>query len=244
MTFHPNLDQNEIDKFSKLAKDWWNLEGSSKPLHQINPIRLEYIKTQLQAHFENNLKNNFSELKALDVGCGGGILTESLAKLGCITTGLDLSSEALLVARDHAKSEHLAIHYREESVESFAQKQPAQFDFITCMEMLEHVPDPASIIKACATLLKPNGLLFLATINRNLKSKLFMIYGAEYITKMVPKGTHDFKKFIRPSELIEWTEQARLTPNELIGMEYQLFNKQFILSDNVEINYILTASKQ
>lgn len=234
-----NSDQNEINKFSKLAEDWWNLEGSSKPLHQINPIRLDYIKMQLQLHFKQNL----SDLDGLDVGCGGGILTESLAKLNVNMTGLDLSTDALTVAKNHAQSENLTIDYIEESIESFAQKKSAQFDFITCMEMLEHVPDPASVIQACAQLLKPDGLLFLATINRNLKSKLFMIYGAEYLTKMVPKGTHDFARFIRPSELIQFLEQAQLSTQDLIGMEYKLFNQQFALSDNVEINYILMAKK-
>lgn len=237
--FMQNSDQNEIDKFSKLAKDWWNLDGSSKPLHQINPVRLEYIKNQLQACFGEDLSN----LEGLDVGSGGGILTESLVKLDINMTGLDLSADALAVAKDHAQSENLKIEYIEESIESFAQKHIARFDFITCMEMLEHVPDPASVIQACSLLLKPDGLLFLATINRNIKSKLFMIYGAEHIARMVPKGTHDFDRFIKPSELIQITERANLIAVDLVGIEYKLFDRQFVLSDNIDINYILMVRK-
>lgn len=236
---HTNHDPKEIEKFSKLADDWWNLEGQSKPLHQINPLRLHYIEQQLQ---KNSLP--FSKLHGLDVGCGGGILTESLATLGINMIGLDLSAEALLVAKRHAAENYLHIEYLQQSVECLTKTHAASFDVITCMEMLEHVPDPFSIIQACQQLLKPNGLLFLSTINRNLKSKMMMIYGAEHLARLVPKGTHDYERFIRPSELIKMTERAHLTVKEMIGMEYKLFTRSFMLSDNVDVNYILMAQKQ
>ncbi|OCG78053.1 bifunctional 2-polyprenyl-6-hydroxyphenol methylase/3-demethylubiquinol 3-O-methyltransferase UbiG [Gilliamella sp. Occ4-3] len=229
-----NIDQNEIDKFSRLAADWWNPNGKCKPLHIINPLRVDYIKQKC-----GSLTNKL----VLDVGCGGGILSESLAKLEANVTAIDLADESLTVAKIHAEQNGLTIDYQKQTVEKYAQQHPAKYDVITCMELLEHVPDPFSVIQACAKLLKPGGKLFLSTINRNHKAKLLLIYGAEYIARLVPKGTHDFNRFIRPSELMAFVEQAKLDVEAIIGMEYLLFKNQFKLSPNVDINYILMAQK-
>lgn len=229
-----NIDLNEIEKFSQLASEWWDPNGKCKPLHIINPLRLNYIT-------QNCGSLNAKDI--LDVGCGGGILSESLAKLGANVTGLDLAEASLNVARNHALQNQLEINYIKAPVEEHAQQFPAKYDIITCMELLEHVPDPASVINACATLLKPQGKLFLSTINRNHKSKLLMIYGAEYISRMVPKGTHDFNRFIRPSELMDLVTNTGLQISDIIGMEYQLFKNKFILSKNIDVNYILMATK-
>ena len=229
-----NIDQNEIDKFSRLAADWWNPNGKCKPLHIINPLRVDYIKQKC-----GSLTNKL----VLDVGCGGGILSESLAKLEANVTAIDLADESLTVAKIHAEQNGLTIDYQKQTVEKHAQQHPAKYDVITCMELLEHVPDPFSVIQACAKLLKPGGKLFLTTINRNHKAKLLLIYGAEYIARLVPKGTHDFNRFIRPSELMAFVEQAKLDVEAIIGMEYLLFKNQFKLSPNVDINYILMAQK-
>ncbi|MCO6536473.1 MULTISPECIES: bifunctional 2-polyprenyl-6-hydroxyphenol methylase/3-demethylubiquinol 3-O-methyltransferase UbiG [unclassified Gilliamella] len=229
-----NIDQNEIDKFSRLAADWWNPNGKCKPLHIINPLRVDYIKQKC-----GSLTNKL----VLDVGCGGGILSESLARLEANVTAIDLADESLTVAKIHAEQNGLTIDYQKQTVEKHAQQHPAKYDVITCMELLEHVPDPFSVIQACAKLLKPGGKLFLSTINRNHKAKLLLIYGAEYIARLVPKGTHDFNRFIRPSELMAFVEQAKLDVEAIIGMEYLLFKNQFKLSPNVDINYILMAQK-
>ncbi|MFQ0971815.1 bifunctional 2-polyprenyl-6-hydroxyphenol methylase/3-demethylubiquinol 3-O-methyltransferase UbiG [Gilliamella sp. BG1] len=229
-----NIDQNEIDKFSRLAADWWNPNGKCKPLHIINPLRVDYIKQKC-----GSLTNKL----VLDVGCGGGILSESLARLEANITAIDLADESLTVAKIHAEQNGLTIDYQKQTVEKHAQQHPAKYDVITCMELLEHVPDPFSVIQACAKLLKPGGKLFLSTINRNHKAKLLLIYGAEYIARLVPKGTHDFNRFIRPSELMAFVEQAKLDVEAIIGMEYLLFKNQFKLSPNVDINYILMAQK-
>ncbi|WP_160411513.1 MULTISPECIES: bifunctional 2-polyprenyl-6-hydroxyphenol methylase/3-demethylubiquinol 3-O-methyltransferase UbiG [unclassified Gilliamella] len=230
-----NIDQNEIDKFSQLAADWWNPNGKCKPLHIINPLRVDYIQQKC-----GSLTNQI----VLDVGCGGGILSESLAKLGANVTAIDLAEESLAVAKMHAEQNGLTINYQKQTVEEHAQEYPAHYDVITCMELLEHVPDPFSIIQACATLLKPDGRLFLSTINRNHKAKLLLIYGAEYIARLVPKGTHDFNRFIRPSELMTLIEQAKLDVEGIVGMEYHLFKNQFKLSSNVDINYIVMAKNR
>ena len=229
-----NIDQNEINKFSQLAADWWNPNGKCKPLHIINPLRVDYIKQKC---------GSLTSKQVLDVGCGGGILSESLAKLGAQVTAIDLAEQSLAVAQMHALQNDLTIDYQKQTVEDHAQQHPAKYDVITCMELLEHVPEPFSIIQACAKLLKPKGQLFLSTINRNHKAKLLLIYGAEYIAHLVPKGTHDFNRFIRPSELMALVDQAKLVVEDIIGMEYLLFKNQFKLSSNVDINYILMAQK-
>ncbi|WP_294845720.1 bifunctional 2-polyprenyl-6-hydroxyphenol methylase/3-demethylubiquinol 3-O-methyltransferase UbiG [uncultured Gilliamella sp.] len=229
-----NIDINEINKFSQLATQWWDPNGQCKPLHIINPLRVDYLLQQCQSH---------NGKKVLDVGCGGGILSESLAKLGAQVTAIDLADESLNIAKVHAEQNGLTIDYLKQTVETHAEHYSASYDIITCMEMLEHVPDPASIIDACAKLLKPHGKLFLSTINRNNKAKLLMIYGAEYLARLVPKGTHDFNRFIRPSELMLWVEQAGLTVKDIIGMEYHLLSNQFKLGSNVDVNYILMAQK-
>lgn len=227
-----NIDFNEINKFSQLAAEWWDPNGKCKPLHIINPLRVDYIKQQC---------GDLNQKLVLDVGCGGGILSESLAKLGATVTGLDMADESLKVAELHAQQNNLSILYKKQTIEAFASEQPAQYDVITCMELLEHVPDPALIVNACAKLLKPTGKLFLSTINRNNKAKLLLIVGAEYIARLVPKGTHDFNRFIRPSELMNWVEQSGLITCGVIGMEYSLLKNQFKLSSNIDVNYILTA---
>ncbi len=229
-----NVDFNEIQKFSQLASNWWDPNGKCKPLHIINPLRVEYIELQC---------GQLGGKSILDVGCGGGILSESLAKLGAHVTGIDMAEESLAVARDHAKQHQLEITYQHITVESLAQQQPEQYDVITCMELLEHVPDPLSIITACAKLLKPGGQLFLSTINRNHKAKLLLIVGAEYIARLVPKGTHDFTRFIRPSELMQFVEAAGLQVLDTTGMQYHLLKNQFTLGPNLDVNYLLTAKK-
>jgi 2-polyprenyl-6-hydroxyphenyl methylase/3-demethylubiquinone-9 3-methyltransferase len=227
-----NFDTDEIKKFSDIQEDWWNLEGQCAPLHQINPLRLDFI--QQFAELENK--------KILDVGCGGGILSEALAKLGGDVSAIDLSDTALQAARKHQGN--LNIKYQLSSVEDFAEKYPESFDIITCMEMLEHVPDPASCIKACSQLIKPNGKLFFSTINRNLKSYLFAIIGAEWILKLIPKNTHDYAKFIRPSELSQWMREADLSPKDFQGMIYNPLTKKYGLNKkDISINYLVYAEK-
>lgn len=229
-----NIDVNEINKFSQLASQWWDPNGQCKPLHIINPLRVDYIQQQC---------GSLQHKEILDVGCGGGILSESLAKLGANVTGIDLADQSLAVAKLHAEQNGLTITYKKQTVEDLANQTPAQYDVITCMELLEHVPDPASIISACVKLLKPNGKLFLSTINRNHKARLLLILGAEYIAKLVPKGTHDFNRFIRPSELMTWVERSGLEVKDVIGMEYHLLRNKFKLSTNIDVNYILLAQK-
>lgn len=229
-----NIDFNEINKFSQLAAQWWDPNGKCKPLHIINPLRVDYIQRQC---------SELEHKEVLDVGCGGGILSESLAKLGANVTAIDLADESLEIAKLHAIQNGLTITYKKQTVEDLADEIPAQFDVITCMELLEHVPDPVSIINSCTKLLKPNGKLFLSTINRNQKAKLLLIFGAEYIAKLVPKGTHDFNRFIRPSELMTWVERSGLDVIDVIGMEYHLLKNQFQLGKNIDVNYILMAKK-
>lgn len=231
-----NIDVTEIDKFSAIAPEWWDPNGKFKPLHMINPLRINYILSKTESLIGK---------KILDVGCGGGILAECLAELGAHVTGLDMAELSLNVAKSHAQTRQLVIDYRLESIEQhLANGGGERYDVITCMELLEHVPSPASIIDACASLLKPEGQLFLSTINRNYKSRLLLIIGAEYIAKIIPKGTHDFSRFIRPSELVRWLEQSGLRTKELMGMEYNLLKNNFSLGENIDINYLAYAQKE
>ncbi|CNC54694.1 3-demethylubiquinone-9 3-methyltransferase [Yersinia intermedia] len=231
---HQNVDDQEIAKFEAVASRWWDLEGEFKPLHRINPLRLDYILQRSGGIFDK---------KVLDVGCGGGILAESMAREGAHVTGLDMGYEPLQVARLHALETGTKLDYVQETVESHAQAHPQHYDVVTCMEMLEHVPDPASVIRACAQLVKPGGHVFFSTINRNTKSWLMAVVGAEYILKMVPKGTHDSKKFIRPSELIGWVDQTLLRERHIIGLHYNPITDHFKLGGNVDVNYMVHTQR-
>lgn len=228
-----NVDSAEIAKFNALAHDWWNPNGHFKPLHDINPLRLGYIQQHL----------NLAQKSVLDVGCGGGILAESMAKLGAKVTGIDLSEAAITIAKQHAKTENLSINYRQTEVESLLKPDSEQFDVVTCMELLEHVPNPAILIDACAKLTKPDGLVFFSTINRNPKAYLYAVIGAEYLLNLLPKGTHDYKKFIRPSELDTWARQANLRAQEFIGMTYHLLTREYHLTKNIDVNYLVCCRK-
>ncbi|MCD6038664.1 MAG: ubiG [Gammaproteobacteria bacterium] len=229
-----NIDKTEIEKFSKLAADWWNPEGEMKTLHGINPLRLKYI----------NEKISLKGKKVLDIGCGGGILSESMQTYGAEVTGIDLSEAALEIAKLHQEKNTTHVNYLLISAEEFATDHPHQFDVITCLELLEHVPDPTSIIHAAAKLVRPGGHLFFSTVNRNIKSYLFAIVGAEYLLKILPKNTHDFAKFIRPSELAEWSRQAGLLVNDITGMSYNPFTKEYKLSSDVSVNYLMYLERR
>lgn len=228
-----NVDQQEIEKFSAHATSWWDPQGDMKPLHMINPLRMKFITDQV------DLKNK----KVLDVGCGGGILTESLAQAGAVTSGLDLAEDSILVAKQHAKDNNLAIDYINQSVEELADSQSEQFDVICCMEMLEHVPDPSSIITSCSKLLKPGGHAFFSTLNRNTKSYLFAILGAEYILGILPKGTHNYSKFIKPSELEAWCRDAQLQWQQTAGLGYNPLSGNYSLSRDIDVNYLAYCQK-
>lgn len=229
----PNVDHGEIDKFSRLAEKWWDSEGEFKPLHDINPIRLDYIDGFA----------NLAGKKVLDVGCGGGILSESIAKRGAAEVlGIDLAEKSLETAHYHAQAQQLDnLSYRCVSVEDLAAETPHAYDVVTCMEMMEHVPDPASVIRACAKLAKPDGMVFFSTINRNAKSYLHAILGAEYILNIVPKGTHDWQKFITPAELARMCRQAGLDVIDTKGMTYNLLTRRYSLCDSTEVNYMIAC---
>ncbi len=225
-----NVDPNEIAKFEALAAKWWDMNSEFKPLHQINPLRLNWIDERV----------SLSGKRVLDVGCGGGILAESMAKRGASVLGIDMGQAPLAVAQLHAQQQQVQdIEYRQIPVEQLAQEQPHSFDVVTCMEMLEHVPDPASIIRACQQLVKPDGHVFFSTINRNPKSYIFAIVGAEYVLQLLPKGTHDYKKFIRPSELATWIRAAQLQLKESTGLHYNPITKYYWLAPNVDVNYMV-----
>ena len=226
-----NVDEQEIGKFSELASRWWDPEGEFKPLHLINPLRLDFINQHSQGLFDK---------KVLDIGCGGGILAESMAKAGAQVTGLDMAQASLDVAKLHGLESGVKVSYHCETAENFADAHPAEYDVVTCMEMLEHVPDPASVVKACATLVKPGGHVFFSTLNRNIKSYLMGILGAEYLLKLVPKGTHDHGRFIKPSGLIAMTDEANLFPRDMTGLHMDPLSQGFYLSNkNVDVNYLL-----
>lgn len=228
-----NVNPSEIEKFSAMASQWWDTEGNFKTLHQINPLRLNLVDKTV----------SLSGKDVLDVGCGGGILSESMALKGANVTGIDLGKELLDVADLHSLDSGVSVNYQHISVEALASQKPEQFDCVTCMEMLEHVPDPVAIINACSTLVKPGGYVFLSTLNRNPKAYLLSIIGAEYILGMMAKGTHDYASFIKPSELALWARQAGLTLEDSRGIEYNPFNKSFSMSDDISVNYICVFKK-
>ncbi|EUJ10194.1 3-demethylubiquinone-9 3-methyltransferase [Methylophilaceae bacterium 11] len=228
-----NVDSAELDKFSVLAHKWWDKNSEFKPLHEINPLRLQYIDARSQLRGK----------RVLDVGCGGGILSESMAQAGAIVTGIDLGEKALNVAKLHSLESGVSVDYQRIAVEAFAAAQPASFDVVTCMEMLEHVPDPASVVRACAQLVKPGGQVFFSTIHRNPKAYLLAVIGAEYILNMLPRGTHDYAKFIKPSELASWMRDAELTLQDQVGLHYQPFTQQYSLNSDVSVNYMVHAQK-
>ena len=229
-----NADPIEIEKFSQLAHKWWDVHGDFKPLHEINPLRLNYINT-LAA---------LAGKSVLDVGCGGGILSESMAALGAQVTGIDLSDKALQVAQLHLLESGRKLTYRKVAVETLAAEQPAQYDVVTCLEMLEHVPDPHSVIAACAKLVKSGGWVFFSTLNRNPKSYLFAIIGAEYVLKMLPRGTHDYAKFLKPSELAQSCRNAQLNVFDLIGMSYNPITKIYTLGKDTDVNYMIACRRE
>jgi 2-polyprenyl-6-hydroxyphenyl methylase/3-demethylubiquinone-9 3-methyltransferase len=224
-----NADPQELAKFSDLAHRWWDPTSEFKPLHEINPLRLGWIDETA------SLKGK----SVLDVGCGGGILAEAMAALGAHVKGIDLSDKALKVALLHLLESRLDVNYEEISAEALAQREPAQYDVLTCMEMLEHVPDPASTVSACAQLVKPGGHVFFSTLNRNPKSYLLAVIGAEYILRLLPRGTHDYAKFLKPSELAQYCRTAGLTLTSIIGMSYNPLTKVYALNDDASVNYLM-----
>jgi 2-polyprenyl-6-hydroxyphenyl methylase/3-demethylubiquinone-9 3-methyltransferase len=228
-----NVDPDEIAKFAQLAARWWDPHSEFKPLHEINPLRLNYINDRV----------GLKDKTVLDIGCGGGILAESMAALGARVTGIDLGEAPLAVAKLHLKESGLKVDYRHVSAEDLAREQLAAFDVVTCMEMLEHVPDPASTIAACAKLVKPGGQVFFSTINRNPKSWLFAIVGAEYVLNLLPRGTHEYMKFIKPSEIERWARHAGLSVREFIGMHYNPLTRQYRLGRGVDVNYIAYTTR-
>ncbi len=230
-----NVDPAEIEKFSALASKWWDPTSEFKPLHEINPLRLGWIENQV-----GSLNNK----RILDVGCGGGILSESMAAKGAQVTGIDLAERSLKIARLHSLETQIKVDYQLISAEDMAAAHPQQFDVVTCMEMLEHVPNPASVIHACATLVKPGGWVFFSTLNRNPKSFLFAILGAEYLLSLVPKGTHQYENFIKPSELVRSARQAGLQPHQLKGLEYNPITKHYSLSNDGSVNYLIATKKE
>jgi 2-polyprenyl-6-hydroxyphenyl methylase/3-demethylubiquinone-9 3-methyltransferase len=224
-----NVDPAEIARFSELAHRWWDPASDFKPLHDINPLRLDYIDRCA----------GLSGKTVLDVGCGGGILAESMAQRGAQVTGIDLSDKALKVAQLHVLESGVALDYRHASAEDFARERPQHYDIVTCMELLEHVPDPASTVRACATLAKAGGHVFFSTINRNLKSYLFAVVGAEYVLRMLPRGTHRYEKFVKPSELGGFCRQGGLDVREVIGMTYNPLTDRYALGTDTSVNYLM-----
>lgn len=228
-----NVDQLELEKFSALAHRWWDPNSEFKPLHEINPLRLDYIDKAA----------GLAGKQVIDVGCGGGILAESMAARGADVTGIDLAEKSLKVAQLHLLESGNKVDYRLIAAEEIAREKPGRYDIVTCMEMLEHVPDPASIVRACAQLVKPGGHVFFSTINRNPKSYLFAVVGAEYLLNLLPRGTHDYAKFIKPSELARYCREAVLAVEEVVGMSYDPLNKIYSLGADTDVNYIIHARR-
>jgi 2-polyprenyl-6-hydroxyphenyl methylase/3-demethylubiquinone-9 3-methyltransferase len=228
-----NVDLLELDKFSQLAHKWWDPKSEFKPLHEINPLRLNYINSI--AHIPGK--------EVLDVGCGGGILSESMAGLGAKVTGIDLGDKALQVAKLHLLESGKQVNYCKIAVEELAVERPASFDVVTCMEMLEHVPHPTSVVRACAALVKPGGHVFFSTLNRNPKSYLLAVIGAEYVLNMLPRGTHDYAKFIKPSELAQYCRNANINVEDIIGMSYNPISKVYKLGRDTDVNYMMACRR-
>ncbi len=229
-----NVDAQELSKFSELAHKWWDPDSEFRPLHQINPLRLEWIDSLA----------TLAGKTVLDVGCGGGILAEAMAARASSVTGIDLAARPLGVARLHALEAGVEnVSYREVAAEALAAEQPGRYDVVTCMEMLEHVPDPAAIVRACATLAKPGGWVFFSTLNRNPKAFLFAIVGAEYVLGLLPRGTHEYARFIRPSELARWTRDAGLSMHGSRGMEYNPLTRRYWMSDDTSVNYLVACRR-
>ncbi len=229
-----NVDQAEIAKFEALAHRWWDRESEFKPLHEINPLRVNWIDEHI----------SLAGKKVLDVGCGGGILSEAMARRGAQVTGIDMGEAPLSVARLHLLESGLEVDYRQITAESLAEESPETFDVVTCLEMLEHVPDPASVIRACHRMVKPGGQVFFSTINRNPKAYALAIVGAEYLLQLLPRGTHDYKKFIRPSELGAWSRDTGLTVKDIVGLTYNPLSKHYKLSADVDVNYMIQTIRE
>ena len=233
-TTQDNVDPAELAKFSELAHRWWDPESEFRPLHQINPLRLDWIKSLVSLQGK----------EVVDIGCGGGILTDAMARSGAYALGADLATKSLKVAQLHAlEAQTPNVRYQEISAEALAAERPASFDVVTCMEMLEHVPDPASIVRACATLVKPGGWVFFSTLNRNTKSFLFAIVGAEYVLNLLPRGTHEYAKFIRPSELARDCREAGLEWKQTRGMEYNPLTRRYWMSQDTSVNYLVATQR-
>jgi len=228
-----NVDQAEIAKFDELAHRWWDPAGEFRPLHEINPLRLGWIERHAA----------LAGKRVLDVGCGGGILAEGMARLGARVTGIDLSEKALRVAALHLQKERLSVQYQKASVEAFAAAHAGEFDVVTCMELLEHVPEPAGMVAACARVVRPGGQVFFSTINRNAKAYLFAIVAAEYVLGLLPKGTHDYQRFIKPSELARWSRDGGLRVEEVIGMTYNPLTRRYSLGADCDVNYLVRSSR-
>ena len=230
-----NLDHDEVNKFDELAAKWWDREGEFKPLHQINPLRVGFIKE----------RSTLEGKKVLDVGCGGGILAQALGELGAEVTGIDASEKTIGVAKSHSELIKSDVKFFQQTIEEFVSSNPeAKFDVITCLEMLEHVPSPGDIINSCSKILNDNGDIFFSTINRNPKSYLFAVIGAEYVLNLLPKGTHEYEKFIKPSELAKWIRDAGLTTQETIGLSYNPLTDNYWLGKDIQVNYMIHAKKE
>ena len=245
-----NIDPREVAKFEELASRWWDPHSEFKPLHDINPLRLGYIESRMLAAIESHVRAGIDShaplagKRIVDVGCGGGILAESMALRGASVMGIDAGAAPLSVARLHLLESGAEVDYRQITAEQLVEQQPAAFDIVTCMEMLEHVPDPASVVAACARLVKPGGHVFFSTLNRTAKAYLLAIVGAEYLLNMLPKGTHDYGKFIRPSELANWVRPAGLTLHDLTGMTYNPLTRTYSLGSDIDVNYLAHCSRE